>query len=68
MFSIAILNDRLMIFLKQAFQDAWKMLCAAKGENGPAFLVIHASETYTIRPQLFQGPCASRNLHIQVFY
>ncbi|CAH2077236.1 unnamed protein product [Thlaspi arvense] len=50
----------------QAFQDAWKALCKAKGGKEAPSLIIHANETYTVRPQLFQGPCVSRNLHIRI--
>ncbi|XP_024005642.1 probable polygalacturonase At3g15720 isoform X2 [Eutrema salsugineum] len=58
-------SDHTNVDHSQAFQDAWKALCGAK-ENEANSLVIHANETYTILPQLFQGPCVSRNLHIQI--
>ncbi|KAG2319530.1 hypothetical protein Bca52824_012743 [Brassica carinata] len=46
----------------QAFQNAWKALCAGKSES----LVIHANEVYTLLPQVFQGPCVAKNPHIQI--
>ncbi|CAH8326494.1 unnamed protein product [Eruca vesicaria subsp. sativa] len=50
----------------QAFRDAWKALCEADEKDEATSLVIHANETYTIQPQLFQGPCVSRDIHIQI--
>ncbi|CAH8326478.1 unnamed protein product [Eruca vesicaria subsp. sativa] len=46
----------------QAFQDAWKALCAGRSKS----LVIKANEVYTLLPQVFQGPCKARNPHIQI--
>ncbi|ANM67079.1 pectin lyase superfamily protein [Arabidopsis thaliana] len=48
----------------QAFQNAWRALCGGKG--GSASFVIQAHETYTIQPQLLEGPCMPRNIHIQI--
>ncbi|VVB11879.1 unnamed protein product [Arabis nemorensis] len=47
----------------RALQDAWRALCRSKISKS---LVIRANEIYTTRPQLFQGPCASRRPHIQI--
>ncbi|KAF8080583.1 hypothetical protein N665_0934s0021 [Sinapis alba] len=46
----------------QAFQKAWKALCAGKSKS----LVIQANEAYTLLPQVFQGPCVASNPHIQI--
>ncbi|KAL9819599.1 putative polygalacturonase [Arabidopsis thaliana] len=50
----------------QAFKEAWNALCEANVNGTTTSLVINANETYIVQPQLFQGPCASRNIHIQI--
>ncbi|KAG2249863.1 hypothetical protein Bca52824_089491 [Brassica carinata] len=51
----------------QVFQKAWKGLCEGEGEGtGGSSLVINESEKYTIKPQLFEGPCVSSYIHIQI--
>ncbi|XP_010436294.2 PREDICTED: probable polygalacturonase At3g15720 [Camelina sativa] len=50
----------------KAFQDAWKALCGGSGRGRELSLIIHARETYTIQPQLFEGPCVSPHIHIQI--
>ncbi|XP_048601185.1 probable polygalacturonase At3g15720 isoform X3 [Brassica napus] len=51
----------------QVFQKAWKGLCEGEGEGtGGSSLVINENEKYTIQPQLFEGPCVSSYIHIQI--
>ncbi|XP_031286368.1 probable polygalacturonase At3g15720 [Pistacia vera] len=49
----------------QAFLKAWKQLCEAGGTGRPT-LEIPASTTFLLKPTLFQGPCNSNDLHLQV--
>ncbi|KAF8110920.1 hypothetical protein N665_0078s0107 [Sinapis alba] len=49
----------------QVFQKAWKGLCEEEGPGGSS-LVINENEKYIIQPQLFEGPCVSSHIHIQV--
>ncbi|KDP29312.1 hypothetical protein JCGZ_19407 [Jatropha curcas] len=48
----------------QAVLRAWEDLCGAT--RGTPTLIVPAGGTFLLKPVRFQGPCKSKNLHIQI--
>lgn len=53
-----------VIFL-QAFAKAWEGLCGANEGTTPT-LVVPADHTFFVREITFEGPCQSKQVHVQV--
>ncbi|EOA19153.1 hypothetical protein CARUB_v10007828mg [Capsella rubella] len=61
-----IASDHTNVDYSQAMQKAWKELCKDQASSNGSALVIEKKETYTLQPQLFEGPCVSSDVHIQI--
>ncbi|GMY20546.1 probable polygalacturonase At3g15720 [Fagus crenata] len=50
----------------QAFLEAWKSLCEVEAAYVTPMLVVPEGKKFLLKPVIFQGPCKSDSVHVQV--
>jgi polygalacturonase len=50
----------------KAFLEAWKSLCEVEAANFTPMLVVPEEKKFLLKPVIFQGPCNSDSVHVQV--
>lgn len=61
-FGINILKNN---YVKKAFLQAWTAACGGDGDIKT--LLIPSDKTFLLQPTVFQGPCKSSSIKVQVY-